>query len=168
MSRTSILTEEAGRSYVALRLSSDILDQIELHALDDIQMSPEVAVLAGLWIAIAPRDKFTDGRARQLALTDITLSYANAMRVMTSTMEELAKMRSDSKDFLDHHVGQALVWQDRPLNVTIETMKGSMWDLEYARQRFDEAGRNNDQGRLDRLKGFLGVGKVSVRHNLMG
>lgn len=135
------LIEEAGHLRYLLRDISDVLDQLKGLALDEIKDSPEMAVLAGLWVAVARRDDYEEYKSHQTLLTEITVYYATAMEVMKSTSHALDQMRSDLDEFRDIHESPALVWRNFPLEVTIEMMSESLRRLESGRRRIDDYSR---------------------------
>lgn len=119
----------------------DILATIRGFAEQEDQHSPEMAVLAELWLWLARHDDYELFKSHHTLLTDITGFYKSALDVVRVTVQALLKMRLDLDEFQDLHTSPAIAWRDLPLQITIDTMNDAVRRLDSGTKQLQEMWR---------------------------
>jgi hypothetical protein len=136
-SRLPTLVEDAEHIDYLFSRISDTLGSIRGLSLNEIKKSPEMAVLAELWVKLTRHDDYAVYKSHQHLLNDIMTYYASVTEVIKDTLPPLNKMRSDLHEFRDIHASPVLAWRDFPLEITLERMGQSIRRLEVARRVID-------------------------------
>jgi hypothetical protein len=120
------LIDQASDLCQLLRSISVALDTIRGLALDQLEHTPEISVLAALWEKLARPDDYAVLKSYRALLNDITVHCEQASELMRDTLHALNKMRSDMNQLRNVRSSPVLLWRDVPLEMAIDMMSQAM------------------------------------------